>query len=47
MAESVAQDEGPGVPVEDWVPTPVADSADYLDREPPVYQEEETDVEAT
>lgn len=26
-----------GIPVKDWIPTPVFDSADYLDRPDPVY----------
>lgn len=30
-------DEGEVVPVEDWIPHPVSDSAEYLSRPDPVY----------
>jgi hypothetical protein len=31
------------VPVEQWTPHPISDSADYLDREPPTYAEDPSD----
>ena len=33
------------IPVEEWITTPISDMADYLDREDPVYLEEEEDAE--
>lgn len=32
-----AEPTGDAVPVQDWIPHPVSDSADYLDGEPPLY----------
>lgn len=39
--EFAADADAGTVPTEDWIPHPVSDSSDYLDREPPQYQEED------
>ena len=39
------RDPGPAIPVQDWVPEPVYDSSDYLDREAPLYVSGDGDEE--
>lgn len=41
-----AHDPEEEIPVERWIPTPVSDSSDYLDREPPIYLDEGDTVES-
>ena len=43
--QSQEQPEAEYVPVENWTPEPVFDSADYLDRADPVYLDEGTEEE--
>lgn len=38
-------DEVGGIPVMNWIPHPVSDAGEYLDREDPIYMED-TDGEA-